>query len=141
MLLGQVWDLVPLFAGGFLAGTLGGLLGVGGGIILMPLLRFVVGLAPARAAGTCILAVFFTTLGGSYRHFKLGHLDIRSIVPVIISGAVTTAAFSLLFLSLSSRERYLDLGIGLVLSLISIRMILEGIPGITSTKARKPEAP
>jgi uncharacterized membrane protein YfcA len=127
-------DLALLSAGGFVAGTLGGLLGIGGGVVLMPLLRFVVGLTPAHAAGTCVLAVFFTTLGGSYRHFKLGHLNIRFIVPVIISGAGATAVFSLVFLSLSSRERWLDLGIGLVLSLISIRRILEGIPGLITPR-------
>jgi uncharacterized membrane protein YfcA len=132
-------DLVPLFAGGLVAGTLGGLLGIGGGVVLMPLLRFSVGLTAARAAGTCILAVFFTTLGGSYRHFKLGHLNIKSIIPVIIAGAVTTAVFSLAFLSLASRGRYLDLGIGLVLSLISIRMIAEEIPGLVPSRGEQHE--
>jgi uncharacterized membrane protein YfcA len=123
-------DLALLAAGGIVAGALGGLLGIGGGVVLMPLLRFVVGLAPAHAAGTCILAVFCTTLGGSYRHYRLGHLDVRFIVPVILSGAVATAVFSLVFLSLATHERWLDLGIGLVLSLVSLRMALEGIPGL-----------
>ena len=83
-----------LFSGGLLAGALGGLLGIGGGIVLMPLLRFTVGLSPAYAAGTCVVAVFFTTLGGSYRHHRLGHLNLRSIVPIIISGAVASGIFS-----------------------------------------------
>ncbi len=84
----------------------------------MPILRFVAGLSPARAAGTCILTVFCTTLGGSYRHFKLGHLDAKFTVPVIVSGAVTTTAFSILFLSVAGQGRWLDLGIGLVFSLV-----------------------
>ncbi|MGD2154300.1 MAG: TSUP family transporter, partial [Gemmatimonadales bacterium] len=71
-------DLPLLLSGGLLAGALGGLLGIGGGIVLMPLLRFVIGLEPAYAAGTCVVAVFFTTLGGSYRHYRLGHLNVRS---------------------------------------------------------------
>ena len=56
-------DVLLLLAGGLLAGVLGGLLGLGGGIILMPLLRFGAGLSPAYAAGTCVIAVFFTTRG------------------------------------------------------------------------------
>ena len=36
-----------------MAGTLGGLLGIGGGILIMPILRFGVGLDPAFAAGYC----------------------------------------------------------------------------------------
>lgn len=126
--------LLELFVGGLLAGVLGGLLGIGGGIVLMPLLRFLVGLSPAHAAGTCILAVSFTTLGGSYRHYRLGHLNLRSILPIIITGAVATAVFSLVFMSLTTRERWLDLGMGLVFSLVSVRMVVEGIPGFAGRR-------
>jgi uncharacterized membrane protein YfcA len=99
----------------------------------MPMLRFLVGLPAAHAAGTCIAAVFFTTLGGGYRHYKLGNVDIRSIAPVMISGALATVLFSFAFVHLSTRERWLDLGIGLVFSLISLRMIAEGIRGVIKT--------
>ncbi|MBW2261795.1 MAG: sulfite exporter TauE/SafE family protein [Deltaproteobacteria bacterium] len=122
----DVLETLMLVSGGLAAGTLGGMLGIGGGIALMPLLRFVVGLSPAVAAGTCAAAVFFTTLGGSYRHYRLGHLDIRSVVPIIIAGATTTGVFSLFFLTLARRGHWLDLGIGLVFCLISLRMIAEG---------------
>ena len=129
-------ELLLLFIGGLLAGTLGGLLGIGGGVVLMPLLRFIVGLSPARAAGTCILAVFFTTLGGSYRHYRLGHVDLRSIVPIVVSGAVATVVFSVVFLYLAApaREQWLDLAIGLVFSLIAARMVYEGIPGLVGKR-------
>jgi uncharacterized membrane protein YfcA len=36
-----------------MVGMLGGLLGIGGGILVMPILRFIVGLDPAYAAGAC----------------------------------------------------------------------------------------
>ncbi|MFC1706059.1 TSUP family transporter [Planctomycetota bacterium] len=75
-------EAVVLVLVGLGAGGLGGLLGIGGGIVLMPVLRFGVGLPPAIAAGTCVFAVFFTTLGGSFRHHRLGHLNVRSVVPV-----------------------------------------------------------
>jgi uncharacterized membrane protein YfcA len=123
-------EIMLLLAGGFVAGTLGGLLGIGGGVVLMPMLRFWVGLPPAQAAGVCIVAVFFTTLGGSYRHYRLGHVDLHSLAPVIVSGLIATVVSSLLFMYLTTRERWLDLGIGLVLSLVSLRMIAEGIPGV-----------
>lgn len=127
-------ELSIVFIGGVLAGTLGGLLGIGGGIVLMPILRFFVGLSPAVAVGTCIVAVFFTTLGGCFRHYKLGHVNIRSIFPVIVAGAISTVLFSLVFLYFTQREKWLDLGIGLVFSLVSIRMLLEGFSDLLGKK-------
>ncbi|MFC1557563.1 sulfite exporter TauE/SafE family protein [candidate division KSB1 bacterium] len=121
----ELWIL--LFLGGSLAGILGGLLGIGGGILLLPLLRFIVGLPPAYAAGTCIVAVLFTSAGGSYRHYKLGHIHYRSLVPVIIAGALSTIVFSVFFLYMTKKSGWLDLGTGLVFSFVSIRMIIEGV--------------
>ena len=120
-------EICGVLVGGLSAGTLGGLLGIGGGIVLIPILRFYVGLSPAQAAGTCVVAVFCATLSGSYRHYKLGHVLIKPVLPVIAAGVVATAVFSLVFLWAAGRERWLDLGTGLVFSLISARMIVEGI--------------
>ncbi|MCK4872001.1 MAG: sulfite exporter TauE/SafE family protein [Phycisphaerales bacterium] len=130
-------DVLGVFVVGLMAGTLGGLLGIGGGIILMPFLRFYLDLPPAYAAGTCIVAVFCTTLSGSLRHYKLGHVDLRSIVPIITTGALTTAVFSFAFLWLAKHDRYLDLGTGLVFSLIATRMIVAGLFDITGSKAER----
>jgi len=133
----NIFELIIMTAGGILAGVLGGLLGIGGGIVLMPILGFSVGLSPALAAGTCILAVFFTTLGGSFRHYKLGHVKIRSILPVIIAGAVFTLVFSLIFLYFAKKEKWLDLGVGLVFSFVSIRMIIEGLVDLLRKKIKE----
>jgi len=115
-----------LLTSGLLAGMLGGLLGIGGGILLMPILRFVFGLSPAYSAGTCITAVFFTTLGGTLSHHRLGHINIKSLKPAILSGALSSALFSFFFSSFARKGEFLDLGTGLVFLLISIRMITEG---------------
>lgn len=112
---------------GITAGMLGGLLGIGGGILIMPLLRFVMDLEPAYAAGTCIVAVFFTTVSGSLKHFKLGHIDFRPILPVILSGLLSTVIFSLLFFSLSTKAVWLDIATGVVFSFVAFSMIWEGI--------------
>lgn len=122
--------MLLMLVGGLAAGIVGGLLGLGGGIVLMPLLRFGAGLPAGEAAGTCVLAVFFTTLGGSYRHHRLGHLHVRPLVPVLGAGAGATVLASLVFGYIASRGRWLDLGIGLVFALVAGRMLIEGLPGI-----------
>lgn len=133
----NIIELLIIFGGGILAGILGGLLGIGGGIVLMPILRFFVGLSPAVSAGTCIVALFFTTLGGSFRHYKLRHVNIRSILPVIIAGGISTIAFSMVFLYFTQRERWLDLGTGLVFSLISFRMVIEGCVDLAGKRVKE----
>lgn len=110
-----------------MAGILGGLLGIGGGILLMPILRFGVGLEPVYAVGTCIVAVFFTTLGGSFKHFKSGHIDFRSIFPVMIAGMVSSLVFSLIFAYFPPKDILLDVATGIVFSFVALRMIWEGI--------------
>ena len=116
-----------LITAGMMAGMLGGLLGIGGGILIMPILRFGIGLDPAFAAGTCIVAVFFTTLGGSLEHFKLGHIDIRSILPVMIAGLLSSLAFSLLFVHFTEKDLWLDMATGVIFSWVALLMLWEGI--------------
>jgi len=128
---------IILIIGGFFAGTLGGLLGIGGGIVILPILRLFVGLSPALAAGTCIIAVFFTTLGGSFRHYKLGHINFRSVVAVMVAGALSTVVFSLIFLYFTKRQRWLDLGAGLTFCLVAVRMIIEGWTQSQKTKTEQ----
>lgn len=113
---------------GMVAGTLGGLLGLGGGIVLIPVLRFGLSFPAPLAAGTTIVAVFFTASGGALRHHRNGHIIWESIWPVIGSGALATLLFSLLFPVLAARADWLDLGIGLVLCSVGLRMILESLP-------------
>ncbi|HUU30427.1 MAG TPA: sulfite exporter TauE/SafE family protein [archaeon] len=131
--------MIISITGGVLAGMLGGLLGIGGGILLMPILRLIFGLSPACAAGTCIVAVFFTTLGGSFRHYQQGHINFRSISTVIIAGAISTTVFSLIFIYFTKKGRWLDLGTGLVFSLVSVRMILEGSLDLLRKRIQEPE--
>jgi hypothetical protein len=119
--------MLLLFSSGIAAGMLGGLLGIGGGILIMPILRFAMGLEPAYAAGTCIVAVFFTTLSGSLKHFKLGNIDFRSILPILISGLLSTLVFSFLFFYVSRKGIWLDVATGFLFLFIALRMIWEGI--------------
>jgi len=118
---------ILLTVGGIVAGMLGGFLGIGGGILIMSILRFMVGLDPADAAGTCVTAVFFTTLGGSIKHFKLGHIDFRSILPVIIPGLISTIIFSILFVYVAHKDAWLDMATGIIFSLVALRILWEGI--------------
>jgi uncharacterized membrane protein YfcA len=49
---------------GFIAGILSGLLGVGGGVILVPILGILMGFKMIKAVGTSTAVIIFTSLGG-----------------------------------------------------------------------------
>jgi uncharacterized membrane protein YfcA len=55
-------------------------------------------------------------------------VKIKPLLPVVAAGVVFAVAASLIFPHLAARDRWVDLGIGLVFSLIALRMLLEGFP-------------
>jgi len=69
---------------GLVAGTLGGLLGVGGGIVLVPAFLNLLGMPAKQAIGTSMGVILFTAISASYRHHQLGNLDPRVVVPVAL---------------------------------------------------------
>lgn len=69
---------------GFVAGTLGGLLGVGGGIVMVPAFLNVLGMSARQAIGTSMGVILFTAISASLRHHQLGNLDLRVVVPVAL---------------------------------------------------------
>lgn len=90
-----VWPILALLAGGLVMGTLAGLLGIGGGGILVPILYEafgVIGVDEAIRMHMCIgtsLAVIIPTSLRSFRaHYKRGAVDmdvVRSMaVPVVL---------------------------------------------------------
>ncbi len=65
---------------GILGGFLGGLFGVGGGTIFVPLLMFLKGFDIHRAVGTSLLIIIFTALAGAFFHGKAGMVDWKAAV-------------------------------------------------------------
>ena len=66
--------LVPYI--GFALGFLSGLLGVGGGVALMPVLVFGFGFPLRQAAGTGILVLLATSVVGTFSHALSGHVHL-----------------------------------------------------------------
>jgi len=100
----ELW-LIPL---GFAAGLLGSIIGLGGGIIIVPVLTFF-GFSPALAASNSIFAVFSNAIASSISYakqrrieysigLKLGLLSIPgTVVGAFISSEITPSIFKILF--------------------------------------------
>jgi uncharacterized membrane protein YfcA len=67
---------------GLFAGTLGGLLGVGGGIVMVPAFTRLLGLTVKQAIGTSMGVIFFTAISASWRHWQLGNLSPKVVLVV-----------------------------------------------------------
>jgi uncharacterized membrane protein YfcA len=70
--------LVLLILIGLLAGSLGGLLGIGGGIIMIPAMVYILGMSQHQAVGTS-LAVMLPPIGlfAAYNFHKAGYINLK----------------------------------------------------------------
>ena len=78
---------------GLVSGIVSGLFGVGGGIVMVPAMVFLLS-PPIRdikqAVGTSLLVIIPTALTGSYKHFTQGNIEWRtalSLAPLAIAGS------------------------------------------------------
>jgi uncharacterized membrane protein YfcA len=71
-------------------GVMSGLLGLGGGIALMPILVYGFGFPIRQAAGTGVAALFLTSATGTFVHALRGHVDL-GVAMVLLVGATVSA--------------------------------------------------
>jgi uncharacterized membrane protein YfcA len=96
---------LPFLAIGVLAGVCSGIFGVGGGIILVPILVLVLGYSQVTATGTSLVALLLPVgLLGVLNYYNAGKIDMNNIkVGLLIAAGmfVGTYAGSLIALPLS----------------------------------------
>lgn len=111
---------VELFVVALLASAFGAMVGLGGGFILVPVLRLFFGLAPAEAAGTSLVLIVASGASGAFAylmqrrvHLKIGWLIAAGGLPGGIIGAI---------LSLHISPRAFDWILALLLIAVAIDM-------------------
>ena len=75
---------------GFLTGVLSGLLGVGGGIIVVPVLMFFFGASDLVAKGTSLFMMIPGSLSGTFANFRRKNVDLRAAAII----GIAASAFS-----------------------------------------------
>ena len=113
-----------IFGGSFLAGLLGALTGLGGGMVVVPLLTIGFGVNIRYAIGASLVSVIATSSGAAAAYVREGYTNIRigmfleiatttgALVGAVVAGWVSTGAIALVFAAvlvysavLSSRRR------------------------------------
>ena len=103
---------------GFAAGLLSGLLGVGGGIVMVPGFTELAGVPLRKTIATSLVCVGFLAIPGTITHAFLGDIDWRFaalLTVAVVPGARLGAAATL-----RSGDRRLRLAVGLFLGAIAV---------------------
>ena len=134
-------DVFLLLGMGAGVGFLSGLLGVGGGFLMTPLLIFI-GIPPAVAVASEANQVVAASVSGALAHWRRGNVDFRMGAVLLLGGFVGSSLGVLLF-TLLRRAGQLDLVITLsyvvFLSIIGGLMLVESLRAIL--RRRRPGAP
>jgi uncharacterized membrane protein YfcA len=85
-----VGSALALVLVGVVAGIAAGLLGVGGGIIMVPAMVLFVGIPAAVAKGSSLAVIIPTALVGTQRNVKKNNADLRVALTVGLSGVVSS---------------------------------------------------
>lgn len=91
MIIDSWWLLI---LGGIFSGLLAGLLGIGGGVVLVPLIITLGDLAgtkiePVQAVATSSLAIVMTAISGSIQNWRMGQLDLQRVIGIAVPALLT----------------------------------------------------
>jgi uncharacterized membrane protein YfcA len=111
----EAWRLLVI---GTAAGGLSGLLGIGGGVLMVPLFTSWVRLSIKEALATSLACVGVLAIPGMITHAALGHIDWLFALPLCV-GVVPGARLGA-HLTLRSSDRSLRVMVGVVLGLIAV---------------------
>lgn len=118
----QPWKLALI---GLAAGTLGGGLGVGGGIIMVPLLM-AVGFGRHRTHATSLAGIVFIASAGAISFGASGEIDVAVGVTVGIGGILGSVIGATVMHRVSARA--LTIIFGIVLLVAAVRLIASSDP-------------
>lgn len=124
--------LLPLY--GLTVGLLVGLTGMGGGVLMTPLLMLGLGMPATAAVGTDLAYSTLTKLAGTWQHWRQGTVDtavVRGLAAGSVPGSLVAIAL-LVWLRGENQERLdgvLERSIGVMLAVAAVLMLRRVLTG------------
>ena len=126
-----VQTILLLSSIGIFSGILSGFVGVGGGIIIVPSLVFLLGLTQHEAQGTSLFVLAMPVVWlGLINYWKDGNVQWKFGLVVAVTFFVGAYFGSKLSLKLS--PNVVKLLFGIIMALVSVKLILSGYQSIVS---------
>lgn len=118
--------IIILITIGVLAGILSGFVGVGGGIIIVPALIYVLGMSQLEAQGTSLFVLLLPVgILAVHNYYKSDQINWK--FGLIISLAFVIGGFIGSRLALKISPSVVRIVFGAIMALISVKMVLSGI--------------
>lgn len=117
-------EVVILLVVGLLAGILSGMVGIGGGILIVPALVYFMHFSQTKAQGTTLF-LFVLPVGilGAYNYYKTGNLDIRTAL--LIASTFVFGSFIGSKFTLSMDQNTVKRIFAVLILLISLKMLTD----------------
>jgi uncharacterized membrane protein YfcA len=135
----HVASIVGLLALGLASGILAGLLGVGGGIVMVPAMVVLLRIPPAVAKGTSLAVIIPTAIMGTGRNRKNGNTDLRTAVVVGLAGVLS--AFGGSKVSIGMSETASNVLFAVLLLVVAGRMLWQMLHPAHAATPASPASP
>ena len=121
----ELSDLIGALAIGFAAGLAGGLVGVGGGVLMVPGLVIFLGESQLEAEATSLLAIVAVAAVGAWRQGRYGNLRLRDAM--VVGGLAPVGVVVGTVLANALTERVLELSFAAVQVYFAYRLARRAI--------------
>lgn len=121
--LSKMEAIIVLLALGLVAGILSGMIGIGGGVIIVPALVYFIGYSQHQAQGT-VLFMFLIPIGilGVFNYYQAGHIEFKTAA--IMATTFIAGSYFGSKIAISIDQATLKKVFGGILFLVSMKMIL-----------------
>jgi len=133
-------NVLLILSFGLVVGLLSGLVGVGGGFLITPLLIFT-GVPPLVAVATGSAQIVGTSAAGSYAHWRLGNVDIKMAVFLLLGSWTGGGVGVFVARALEQSGQFGNIVTFLyvvLLGLIGVSMLIESVNAIRVRPAAQP---
>jgi uncharacterized protein len=110
---------------GVVAGVASGLAGIGGGVIMVPAMVFVLGFPQHLAQGTSLLAIVFASIAGTVVNRRNLNVDVR--MALVVGGFGAIAAFVAARVANQLDAELLRRLFGGLVLVSGLRMLIQGL--------------
>jgi uncharacterized membrane protein YfcA len=108
---------------GSIAGVLSGLFGIGGGIVIVPMLALLLRFSPSKSVGTSLVAMLLPTgIVAVIKYAKAGQIDFKAAFAITFAMIVTGGIGASIGLNIGSA--WVSRGFGILLLVVGVKFLI-----------------